>query len=71
MSYSFTRQISDGQIAPKLVEGPICNACAEGDHDQILGRERCSCPCHGSPSLIVDGDVAADVTPLADDQVAA
>jgi hypothetical protein len=27
---------------------PVCLACSEGDHTQVLLSEQCSCPCHGT-----------------------
>jgi hypothetical protein len=33
---------------PGRLHPPICIACAEGDHEQVLrAHERCICPCHG------------------------
>ena len=49
-----TPQISTPQVTRK----PICNACSNGYHDQVLvSHEGCSCPCHGP--LNVQAEVAA------------
>jgi hypothetical protein len=36
---------------------PVCLACDEGDHEQVLHSERCGCPCHGT--VTVKAEVAA------------
>ena len=43
---------------PSRVE-QICVACAEGDHEQVLDAEFCSCPCHGPVGLAANAEVAA------------
>ena len=40
-------------------QAPICMACAEGDHDQVLRKECCACACHGTPRQSADVEVAA------------
>ena len=50
---------------------PICIACSEGDHDQILGKNSCSCPCHGAVGITPEAASVASMTTWADDEVAA
>lgn len=44
-------------VGPTCDHARICKACAEGDHEQIVLDEQCSCPCHGT--LNSSGEVAA------------
>lgn len=36
-----------GGPPPARLCPPLCIACAEGDHEQALRAEHCTCSCHG------------------------
>jgi hypothetical protein len=47
-------------VTPSIrAKQPICTACAEGDHEQVLRSECCACACHGPTTLTADAEVAA------------
>ncbi|MCU1338930.1 MAG: hypothetical protein JWO19_4511 [Bryobacterales bacterium] len=39
--------LANPSALPNHTPMQICVACAEGDHEQVLRRECCKCPCHG------------------------
>ena len=51
--------LDQSPVRPRREPVQICVACAEGDHEQVLRRECCACPCHGTYGLTTDAGLAA------------
>jgi hypothetical protein len=39
--------LANPPMRPSGEQAQICLACAQGDHEQVLLTDQCSCPCHG------------------------